>query len=228
MTDVIARNKIKGKNYEILVDVDKALSLKKGEQVNIQEVLGVDKIFHDSKKGLQPSEEDMKDAFGTTDVLVAAEKIVKSGEIQVPQEYRDKEQGDKRKQVIEFLSKHALDPRTEKAHTPDIISKALGDAGINIDNRPVDQQVGKIILKLRETLPIKIQSKRLKIRISSEHTGKVYGMLQDFKEKENWLSNGDLEVVINLPLGLQDNFYDKINSATHGSVMSEEIKEEEK
>jgi len=227
MTEVIARDKVKGKHYEILVDVDKALSFKKNGQGNIQEILGIDRIFHDSKKGIQVTEEDMQDAFGTTDILIAAGKIIKNGEIQVPQEYREKEQSDKRKQVIEFLSKHAFDPRTEKLHTPDIISKALGEAKINVDNRPVEQQLGKIILKLRETLPIKIQSKRLKIRIPSEHTGKAYGLLQDFKEKENWLSNGDLEVLINLPLGLQDNFYDKINAVTHGSVMSEEIKEKE-
>ena len=47
MTDVIARIKSKGKNYEILVDVEKALQLKQGKPVSIDNVLAIDKIFHD-------------------------------------------------------------------------------------------------------------------------------------------------------------------------------------
>jgi len=45
------------------------------------------------------------------------------------------------------------------------------------------------------------------IKIPAEHTGKVYGLVQEYKEKENWLSNGDLEVVVNIPVGLQEDFY---------------------
>ena len=42
---------------------------------------------------------------------------------------------------------------------------------------------------------------------------------------EEWLGNGDLKVVVNVPAGLQMEFYDKINAATQGSVLSEEVKE---
>ena len=50
-------------------------------------------------------------------------------------------------------------------------------------------------------------------------------MLQEYKEKEEWLGNGDLSVVLNIPIGLQMEFYDKLNSVTHGSAMTEEVKE---
>ena len=46
-----ARIKIKNKNFEIKVDLDKALALKKGGSVNPQEVLLIDIIFSDAKKG---------------------------------------------------------------------------------------------------------------------------------------------------------------------------------
>ena len=39
MVNVEARLKIKGKEFEILVDVDKALQLKKGVEVSIDNVL---------------------------------------------------------------------------------------------------------------------------------------------------------------------------------------------
>jgi len=225
MTDVIARIKIKGKNYETLVDVDKALQLKQGKPVSISNVLPINQIFYDSKKGLRASESDLKLAFGTSDVNAVAEKIIRQGEVQVPKEYRDTERENKRKQIIDFLSKYVIDPRTEKPHTAERISAAIEEAGVNIDNRPIEQQITKVIEKIRVILPIKIQTKKLKIRIPAVHTGKVYGIISEYKESENWLSNGDLECIINLPVGLQEDFYDKLNAVTHGSAISQEIKE---
>ena len=61
--------------------------------------------------------------------------------------------------------------------------------------------------------------------VPAVHTGKVYGLLQEYKEKEDWLGNGDLQITLNIPVGIQMEFYDKLNGITHGSAISEEIKE---
>jgi ribosome maturation protein SDO1 len=227
MVNVIARIKIKGKNYETLVDVDKALKLKKGEEVNMDEVIAAESIFYDSKKGLHVSDSDLKEAFGTSDIREAIKKIIKQGEVQIPKEHRDQERGDKKKKIVDFLARHAIDPRTSTPHTAERISSAMDEAGVSIDNKPMEQQITRVIEKIKTILPIKIQTKKLKLRISSEHTGKVYGVIQEFKESENWLANGDLECIVNIPVGLQEDFYDKLNAVTHGSAISEEIKEEE-
>jgi len=227
MTDVVARIKIKGKNYEILVDVDKALQLKKGEQVNVGEILSIDKIFYDSKKGLHVSDKDLEEAFGNSNISEVAEKIINQGEILVPKEYKDKERSDKKKQIVDFLARHAVDPRTDTPHTSNRIESAIDEAGVSIDNKPMEQQITRVIEKIKLVLPIKIQTKKLKLRVPSEHTGKVYGFITEYKESENWLSNGDLECIINLPVGLQEEFYDKLNAVTHGSTITEEIKEGE-
>jgi len=224
MTDVTAKLTIKGKNYETLVDLDKALKFRRGEGSSIG-IMVLDEIFHDSKKGLHVSEKDLKEAFGTSDLQKAVEKIVKQGEINVPKEHKDKEREDKKKKIIDFFARNAVDPRTETPHTAERISSALDEAGINIDNKPVEQQISKIIEEIKKVLPIKIQTKKLKLRIPAEHTGRAYGLVNEYKESENWLGNGELEVVINLPVGLQDDFYDKLNSFTHGSAISQEIKE---
>ncbi len=223
MTNTTARIKAKGKNFEIMVDVDKALKMKKGENVNIQEILGINKIFTDSKKGLHASEDDLQDAFNTTEATKIAEKIIREGEIQLPQEYREKELEGKVKQVVDFLARNALDPNTGKPHTAERIKTAIQEAGIKIENKPVQDQLSKIIEKLRKVLPIKIESKKLKVVIPAVHTGKAYGLLNQYKEKEEWLENGDLEAIINLPVGLQSEFYDKLNSITHGSAITEEM-----
>ena len=224
MANVEARLKVKGKEYQILVDVEKALELKKGEGT-INNVLISNDIFYDLKKGLKASDSDLNDAFGTNELNEVAEKIVKQGEVVLPAEYRKKELEGKERQVITFLSKNALDPTTGQAITETRIESAIEQAKIKIDNKPIEQQINGIVSKLKEIMPIKIETKKLKITIPSLHTGKVYGLINEYKEKEEWLSNGDLQVVINIPAGLEMDFYDKLNGVTHGSAIVEGIKE---
>jgi ribosome maturation protein SDO1 len=57
------------------------------------------------------------------------------------------------------------------------------------------------------------------------HTGKAYGLLNQYQEKEKWLDDGSLESIVAVPSGMIMEFYDKLNSMTHGSVLTEEIKE---
>lgn len=225
MTNTTARIKCKGKDFEILVDIDSALNLRKGLNVNIQNVLAVNQVFTDHKKGLKAADKDLTECFGTNDVFVIGEKIVKSGEIMLPLEYKRAEREGKAKQVVDFLARNALDPSSGKPHCAERIKSALDQAGINIDNRPVEEQMSKIISELRKILPIKLESKRLKILIPAVHTGKVYGLINQYKESEDWLSNGDLSVIINLPVGMQMDFYDKLNAITHGSSVAEELKQ---
>lgn len=224
MVNVEARMKVRGKNYEILVDLDKAMQMKKGMPVSIDNVLAINEVFSDVKKALKVPSSELEGAFGTTDARVIAEKIVKNGEIQLTTEYRKKMQEGKIKQVIDFLSKHSIDPVTGRPHTPTRIEQAIKQSGVSIDNKPIEQQINKILDKLKPLIPIKIETKRLKIVIPAVHTGKVYSLLQEYKEKEDWLSNGDLSCIVNIPAGLEMEFYDKLNAITHGSSIVEEIK----
>jgi len=218
-----ARIKKAGKHFEIIVDLDRAIKFRKNEN-NSVDFLEIDKVFSDSKKGELPTEKDLKNAFGTTDVYSIAEKIVKEGEILLTQEYRDEGREKRIKQVVDFLSKNSINPNTKNPHTAERIKSALEQAHVNIKDLPIEKQISEIIEKISSILPIKIETKKIKIIIPAVHTGKAYGIISQYKEKENWLNNGDLEIVINIPAGLIMDFYDKLNSVTHGSALTEEIK----
>jgi len=224
MANVEARINIKGKRFEILVDSALAQKMKKGENVTIQEVLQADTIFKDAKKGERASEDDLKSALGTDDVYEAAKKIIMGGDIQVPMEDRKKEQEGKIKQVIDFLSKNAVDPATGRPHTPERVERALSEAGVNIQNKPIEQQIGEIVDKIKVILPLKMETKKLKLTIPASYTGLVYGLINNYKEKEEWKDDGSLLVIVKVPIGMQMDFYDKLNSMTHGSTVSEEMK----
>jgi len=225
MTQTTARIKQAGKHFEIMVDLDRALDFKRGKSSSV-DFLEIDKVFTDSKRGLNASESDLKDAFGTTDSNAIAEKIVKSGEILLTQAHRDGEQDKKMKGVVDFLSRNAVDAQTGRPYTPERIKSALTEAGVNIKNVPVENQITDILKSLSEIIPIKVSTKKVKVIIPAIHTGKAYGIIGPYKEKETWLDNGDLEVNVSVPAGIVIDFYDKLNSVTQGSALTEEIKED--
>lgn len=218
-----ARIKQAGKHFEVIVDLDEALKFKKGE-VNSIGAEG-DKIFTDSKKGEIASGSDLENAFGTTEVSVIIEKIIKNGEVLVTQEHRDEEKEKKFKQIVDFLVSNAVDPQTGNPHTPERIKNALEQSHVNIKNEPVENQIKDMLLEISKIIPIKIETKKVKINIPAIHTGKVYGIINQYKEQENWLDDGSLEVVVSVPAGMIMDFYDKLNSVTHGSALTEEVKE---
>lgn len=223
MTNTLARIKKGGKNFEIIVDLDSALKFRKGDSSFI-EAEG-DRVFTDSKKGIVPSKSDLEGAFGTSDISEIVKKIVKDGEVQTTQEHRDAEHERKFKQVVDFLVTNAIDPKSGNPHTPDRIKSALEQSHVNIKNVPVENQIQEIVEKISAIIPIRVQTKRLKITVPAVHTGKVYGIVAQYKKEENWLNDGSLEVVIEVPSGIVMDFYDKLNSVTHGSALSEELKD---
>ncbi|MBU1252358.1 MAG: ribosome assembly factor SBDS [Nanoarchaeota archaeon] len=226
MTQTTARIKKAGKDFEIMVDLDKALAFKKGEGTP-GDFLEIDKVFTDAKKGEHASESDLKESFRTDDVYEIAGEIVKRGEILLTQEYRDEERDKKMRQIVDAIVSTAVDPQTGNPHTAERIKSALEQAHVQIKNVPIDSQIKDIVAQLSKVIPIKLETKRIKIVIPAIHTGKVYGVINPVKENEKWLDNGDLEVVASVPSGAQlFSFYDKINSLTHGSAITEEIKDE--
>jgi len=224
MTQTTARIKYSGKPFEILVDMEEALAFRKGENPAAN-FLEMDKIFTDVKKGDLASHDELEIAFGTDDVSEISKIIVKKGEILINQEQRSAEQEKKIKQVVDFLTKNAIDPQTKNPITPERIKSAIKEARINIKNIPIENQIQEIIDKLSPILPIKIETRKIKVTIPAVHTGIVYGIINQYKEKEDWLDDGSLIVVVNVPAGILMDFYDKLNSATHGSVLTEDIKE---
>ena len=97
---VIARLESYGERFEILVDPELAADYKRGEDIDLEEILAVEDIYKDAHKADKASEEAMKKAFESTDPLVVADKIIHKGTIQITANQRPKMQEDKTKQVI--------------------------------------------------------------------------------------------------------------------------------
>jgi ribosome maturation protein SDO1 len=222
MAIVTARIKVKGKHYEISVDLDEALKIRAGKG-DIASALQTDKIFYDLKKGTSCSTADLVDAFGTTDVYAIATQIMTKGEVQKTQEFRDSERDAKVKRIVNMILRNASD-QNGRPYTEDRLNRAISEIHYNFDNKPDEQQMNDLIEKLKTVIPIKVELKKIKITIPAQYTGQAYNIVKAYKDSEDWLANGSLQVTISIPAGLQIEFYDKLNSITHGAAQTEELK----
>jgi ribosome maturation protein SDO1 len=219
----IARINKNGLHFEILVDMDDALKFKKGESDYLD--LAIERIFTDIKKGNVASNDDLEIAFKNTDPLKIGKIIVKEGDILVDQEHRSEEKEKQIKQVVDFLARNATDPQSGNPISSERIKSALEEAHVNIKNISIENQIQDILNQIGKIIPIKIETKKVKLHIPALQTGKVYGLIQQYKEKENWLDDGSLEAIVKIPAGLIMDFYDKLNSLTRGSVLTEDVQE---
>ncbi len=224
---VIARLKKGGENFEILVDCDKAIEFKSGK-AELEDALASDKIYKDAKKGERAKENEMHKLFDTEDNKEIIIQILKKGEIQLTVEHRNKLREEKRKKIINLIHRNAVDSKTGLPHPPNRIEKAITEARVNVDEfKSAEAQVEDVLDKIRRILPIKFVVKEVGIRIPAKFSSSSYGVVKQFGKilDEKWGNDGSLNLVVEIPGGLQDEFFDKLNNLTHGEVESKVIKE---
>lgn len=223
-SQVVARIKSKGKIFEILVDLSKAMEFKKSGKGFVPDILIFESVFSDYKKGLKVKDDDLRSAFGTTDIYIISERIVKEGEMMLPLEFRKEGKEMKLRQIVDWLSKSCIDPKTMKPHPPERIRSAIEQVGASIkDSEPADAQARQILKLIQKILPIRIETKRIKLKIPAVHTARVYGIVKEFLLKEEWLADGSFSCVVDIPSSSLMGFFDRLNSITHGEAITKEI-----
>ncbi|HIH15605.1 MAG: hypothetical protein QT08_C0015G0006 [archaeon GW2011_AR17] len=218
---IIARLKKDGEVFEILVDCDKALAYREGKIKDLLEVLASKEIFADVKKGLRASEKEIKRIFKTDTFESIADVILKKGEIQITAEHRNTLREEKRKQIITFIHRHAVDPKTGHPHPPQRIEAALEQAKAKIDEfHSVEVQVQEILPKIRSLLPIKLETRDLEILVPTKYAQAVLAYIRKESRvlKEQWQNNGSLKASIEIPSGIYEEIEDKLNALSKGEV----------
>lgn len=224
---VIARLEIQNENFEILIEPEAAQKFKNGEDIPILESLVIDTIFKDSKKGDKASEEKISKIFGDNDISEIAKRILLEGTIQLTTEQRRQMLENKKKQIVASIVRNAINPQTGTPHPAQRIELAMKEAKVHIDPfKPVDIQVQKVLDKLRPLIPIRFEKLKIAVKLSGENYGKSYGDITEFGKiiKEEWLGDGSWVGLVEIPAGLQSEFYDKLNKRTKGEVETKIVK----
>lgn len=216
---VIARYEKGGHKFEILVNPDKAFKLREGENVNIDEVLIGDYIYKDARKGDRASPEEVKKVFGTTDIRKVAEIIIKKGELHLTTEQRRKLLEAKKRLIINFIARSAIDPRTKTPIPPQRIEKAMEEARVSVDlYKSVEEQAARIVKAIARHIPIKIARALITVKVPPTVAGRAYSELRRLGEVKNerWHNDGSLHIELEIPAGMQAEVIDSINRATRG------------
>src|SRR2546427_4265559 len=140
----VVRLAVEGEKFKILVKPDPALEYKLGKRKEISGVLVSDEVYSDSGKGTRASTEKLMKAFKTTDPTIAA-LILQKGDLNLTTDQRRKMVTEKRKQIIDFIAKSFVDPRSHLPHPPLRIEQAMDDARVSVDPfRGTDEQIKDI------------------------------------------------------------------------------------
>lgn len=218
---VVARLTVGKEKFEVLVRPEPAWRLKKGGRVDVKEVLIVSTVFRDVGKGLKASREELLKAFKTDDPEKVAEQIIRRGELQLSAEQRKELIEAKRRQIIDFISRNCVDPRTNLPHPPTRIENALAEAGVSINPfEDAEVQATEVIKALRPILPLKIARATLEVRIPAAYAKKAFSLISKMGEvkRSEWLSDGSWRGEVEVPAGLQLSFIDKVGSLTRGEA----------
>ena len=224
---IIARLKTHGKTFEVFVEPDGALAFKRGDDVKLENILAVEDVFSDAKNGDRPAEQDVINAFGTTDVIKIAEKIIREGELHLTTEQKKKILDEKKKRVINIIAQNAINPQTKAPHPPARIESAMDEAGVHIDPmKEVDELVNITMKAIRPIIPIRFEEVKIAIKLPAEYAAKTYGSVAGFGNltKQEWQNDGSWIGVLTIPAGMQDELYSLLNRLTKGSAETKFLK----
>ncbi|MBU3941689.1 MAG: ribosome assembly factor SBDS, partial [Nanoarchaeota archaeon] len=78
----------------------------------------------------------------------------------------------------------------------------------------------------RIILPIKFEIDEIEIKIPASYAAKMYSVVKSFSKiiKDEWLNDGSWKCFVEMPAGLKQDFFDKLNSMTHGEIETKILK----
>ncbi len=229
---VTARLESHGQRFEVLVDPDAALAIKRGEyEGDLEDVIAAEDVFEDASRGDRPPEDALEDVFGTTVPLEIIPEVVERGEIQITAEQRREMQEQKHRQLIQHITRNAVNPQMDDApHPPERIESALEEAGFQVDPmEPVEGQVEDALDALRPVIPIRFDTITVAVQFPPEYAGSAQAQVRNFGDldEEEWQPDGSWIGVLEFPAGMQDEFYDMVNELSSGEAETRIVQDED-
>ena len=193
----------------------------------IEDLLAVEEIFKGSKKGDKASEEAMLKIFETTDPIGVSKVILEKGHVQLTAEQKRQMQEDKRRLVINKISREAINPQSGLPHPAQRIENAVNEAKVKFDPFvSVDQQVQTALKAIKPLIPIRFEKVKVAVRLPGSSAGGAYSAIHHFGEilNEEWQQDGSWIGIVEMPGGLQDDFAAKMAEISSGEAETKTIK----
>lgn len=207
--------------FEILVKPDPALEYKLGKIHDLTKVLVSDEIYTDANKGSRASSDKLSKYFRTSDPMEVATQILLRGEHSLTTEQRRRMIEEKKKQIVHYINRNFVDPRTHLPHPPLRIASAMDEVRTVIDpNKKAEDQAKVVVDAVRKILPLKSENVILTITVPSSCAAQSYSALKNAGslKEEQWLADGSLKILIETNAGMKGDLLDRIGSITRGTA----------
>ena len=211
--------------FELLVKPDQALEYKLGKRSDLSSVLISDEIYSDANKGSRVGSDKLNKHFKTTNTNEIIKQILSRGELNLTTDQRRKMVEEKRKQIIQYINKNYVDPKTKLPHPIQRIENALENVRVVIDPfKKAEDQIKTVVDSLRKILPLASEMLQLNIIIPRSFASNSINFIKSSGSliSEQWLSDGSLKVKIEINAGIRGNFLDRLGSLTKGSAQVKE------
>jgi ribosome maturation protein SDO1 len=223
MTDkfTVARLILDGDKFELLVKPDPALEYKIGKRTDISSVLVSDEIYSDANKGSRASSEKMMKHFKSTDSTDVAKQILARGELNLTTDQRRKMVEEKKRQIVQFINRSFVDPKTHLPHPVVRIEAAVEEVRVPIDPfKKAEDQAKTVVDALRKILPLKSETVKLTVTIPPQFAAQSYSVLKSTGDlrSEEWLADGSLKAVLEMNASIRGQFLDRLGAVTKGSA----------
>ena len=216
---VVARFESHGERFEVLVDPDLAIDIRQGRDVNLEDAVAALHIFDNAAHASRAADDALQKAFHSTEFSTIARKIIEKGEIHLTTEQRRKLIAEKRRQVITYIARNAINPQTGLPHPPQRIEMAMEEARVNIDPfRHTDELVKDTMKALRPIIPIRFEEVKVAVKIPPDHAARAFGDISKTAtiERDEWQKDGSWICIVRIPAGVQSEFYDLVNRVSKG------------
>ena len=220
-----------GLELQILVDPEIALKFReeKGNmKLDLDELLAAEGVFvGPARDGAKASTEELQKTFGTTDLAECVKQILLKGDLQLTTDQRRRMVERKRRLIIQHIARNAINPQTKSPHPPARIEAAMDEARIHLDPfKSVDAQVQDVLKAIRPLIPIRIETVQIAVKFPAAHAGKAQSALHGWGDlkQQAWQSDGSFIAVVEIPGGMQTEFFNHLNQRTHGDVETRILK----
>jgi ribosome maturation protein SDO1 len=159
--------------------------------------------------------------FKTTDSADVAKQILTRGELNLTTDQRRKMVEEKKRQIVQFINRSFVDPKTHLPHPIVRIEAAMEEARVPIDPfKKVEDQAKTTVDALRKILPLKSETVKLTVTIPPQFAAQSYGVLKSTGDlrSEEWLADGSLKAVLDMNASIRGQFLERLGAVTKGSA----------
>ena len=124
---------------------------------------------------------------------------------------------------MQLIHINGYDPKTNLPHPMTRLESAMKEIKYNIDPfKPAETQMQDIIHLLKPVIPIKIGSSEFEMTIPHQYVSQTQHVVRKYAKpsRERFDTNGNWQISINIPMGVSEEFFDKLNAITHGELIA--------